>query len=595
MKEGPVCAVSAHGPPGRTITLLMFTEHSMRSRIGSGLTTLLLLALIGLPTPDAPAQTLDAPAQTLDAPARKKGEEVKPDATASDEDAEEGDSAEKVEGEKPAEKPAKSVTADEKPADEKPAAEKPAEKKPAEKPNGAKPETHKVVREPLVVKLSLDGVFEAQRMHELVLRPEVWSSYKVVTAVEHGERVDKGQVVVRFETDDIDRAIADLKRDLALNTLTLKVTELELNTLERLVPMNLAAVERQRSHTEEDRRYYLETEGPLSRRTADVILEQSRQTLEYQQEELAQLEKMYKADELTEETEEIVLRRARNAVERAKFLLERAEISYQRSTEVELPRREVAVRESADRAILESKLIQETLPLRLEQARLEVEKAKVARERSEERLAELETDRKLMTLAAPAEGIVYYGRCVDGKWRRGSSAESLRSKGSISANDVFMTIVDPRPLVVRTSVPEKHLADVPRGLQGTATPAGFPEMKLPARLERIARVPNADTQFDAIFRVSLNLEAEPLMPGMTCKMDFTPYRQRRALVVPPKAVFTDEWDTKKQYAWLYREGAKPRRQTVVLGRTTDEKAEVLEGLEAGDEILMKAPEDTAKK
>ncbi len=569
----------------------------MRFKICSALTTLLLLVLIGLPA--------------IAASAREKGEDTAPAGMASADDAKEDGKADKAEDAKPAEESAQSVSTAEKPSDEKPAEEKSAkkkpetekpvaskpavEKKPAGKPNGEKPETHKVVREPLVVKLSLDGVFEAQRMHELVLRPEVWSSYKVVTAAEHGERVDKGQVVVRFEPDDIDQAIADLKRDLALNTLTLKVTELELHTLERLAPVNLAAVQRQRDQTEEDRRYYLKTEGPLSRRTADVILEQSRQTLEYQQEELTQLEKMYKADELTEETEEIVLRRARNAVERAKFLLDRTEIFHQRTTEIDLPRQETSMQESADRAILAGKLLQETLPLRLEQARLEAEKAKVVRERSEQRLAELEMDHKLMTLAAPAEGVVYYGRCVDGKWRRGSSAESLRSNGSISANDVFMTIVDPRPLVVRASVPEKHLADVPRGLQGTATPAGFPELKLSARLERIDRVPNADTEFDAIFRVSLNLEAEPLMPGMTCKMEFTPYRQRRALTVPPKAVFADDWDVNKQYVWLYREGAKPRRQTVILGRKTDEKAEILEGIEAGDEILLKAPEDAAKK
>ncbi|MDZ7619436.1 MAG: HlyD family efflux transporter periplasmic adaptor subunit, partial [Patescibacteria group bacterium] len=309
----------------------------------------------------------------------------------------------------------------------------------------------------------------------------------------------------------------------------------------------------------------------------------------------AQLEKMYKADELTEETEEIVLRRARNAVERATFLLERAEVFYKRTTAVDLPRQEVSVRESADRVILESSLLLQTLPARLEQTKLEAERAKIARERSEERLADLEVDRKLMTITAPAEGIVYYGRCVDGKWRRGSSAESLANKGMIPANDVFMTIVDPRPLVVRTSVPEKHLADVRPGLQGTATPAGYPELKLPVRLAQIARVPDASTEFNATFKVSLGLEAEPLMPGMTCKMEFTPYRQRRAVVVPPKTVFADEWDAKKQYVWLYREGAKPRRQVVTLGRKTDEKVEILDGVEAGDEILLKAPEDAAKK
>lgn len=493
--------------------------------------------------------------------------------------------------EKPAEEPV------EEPADE--AAEKPAEKPGEEasspKPSPAKPETHAVAREPLVVKLSLEGVFEAQRMHELVLKPDTWSSFKVVKAAEHGDRVEKGQVVVRFETEDLDRAIADLKRDLKLGELAFEATKMEIETLERLVPMDLAAVERRQDQTEEDREYYFETEAPLARRTAEVVLEQTRQMVEYQREEVEQLERMYDADELTEETEEIVLRRARNALERAEFMLERAELSHERAVEVELPRRDVSVEEAAKRAVLGSELTQATLPLRLEQARVEFEKAKVARERSQERLAKLEADRKLMTLKAPAEGVVYFGRCVDGSWRRGSSAEALRPGGTISANDVFMTVVEPRPLAVRASVAEKHLADLQEGLQGTATPAGFPNMELPVRLTRVAAVPDAGTKFDAVFGVSLDLEADPIMPGMTCSLEFLPYRQRGALVVPSKAVFTDEWNPKERYVWLHREGTKPQRRPVVLGREIDEKTEVLEGLEAGDEILTTAPESGAKE
>ena len=561
-----------------------FTEFSMVSRICSGLCIVLLFALMGsfAPAASAPAEVK----KPTEATSEEKSEKPAGEAADVKQAAKSDEAAEaETKAEKEAAKPAKEEASPAK-----------TEKKPAKKSNETesgetKPETHKVVREPFVIKLSLDGVFEAQRMHELLLRPEAWSSYKVESAVEHGDRVDKGQVVVRFETDDLDREIADLKRDLALETLTLKVTELELRTLEELTPMNVAVVKRRQKHNEEDRRYYMETEAPLSRRTADIILEQSRQTLEYQQEELEQLEKMYKEDDLTEETEEIVLRRARSAVERAQFLFDRAKIFYERTVEVELPRQKIAIEEDAERTSLESELLQVTLPLRLEQARVAVEAAKVAKQRSEERLADLEADHKLMTIKAPAEGIVYYGRCVDGKWRRGSSAESLRRQGSISANDVFMTIVEPRPMDIRATVDQEHLADVRPGLKGIATSDAVPMLKLPVRLDRIARIPSEGTDFDAVFRVSLDLEADSLMPGMTCKMEFTPYRQRRALVVPVKSVFTDDWNLNRQYVWLYRKGAEPRRQTVVLGRTTDEKAEVLEGLEADDEILLKAPED----
>ena len=55
-------------------------------------------------------------------------------------------------------------------------------------------------------------------------------------------------------------------------------------------------------------------------------LKSSEQYLAYAAEELNQLKKMYEADDLTEETEEIILQRAQNQYDRAKFSLEAAKI-----------------------------------------------------------------------------------------------------------------------------------------------------------------------------------------------------------------------------------------------------------------------------
>ncbi len=75
--------------------------------------------------------------------------------------------------------------------------------------------------------------------------------------------------------------------------------------------------------------------------------------LEYQQEELRQLEKMYKADDITEETEEIVLRRARDNVEQAKFMLEFAQLNHDHALKFDLPRKEEQVNEAAKRTALD--------------------------------------------------------------------------------------------------------------------------------------------------------------------------------------------------------------------------------------------------
>ena len=84
--------------------------------------------------------------------------------------------------------------------------------------------------------------------------------------------------------------------------------------------MDLEAGERDQRIAEEDRKYYLEIGRPLTLKSHEMHMKFARQALEYEKEELEQLEKMYKADDLTEETEKIVLKRQRDAVERGRMV-----------------------------------------------------------------------------------------------------------------------------------------------------------------------------------------------------------------------------------------------------------------------------------
>ena len=73
-----------------------------------------------------------------------------------------------------------------------------------------------------------------------------------------------------------------------------------------------------------------------------MSLKTSEQYLAYAAEELNQLKKMYEADDLTEETEEIILQRAQYQYERAKFSYEAAKIRNEEAIEFQLPRGKTA-------------------------------------------------------------------------------------------------------------------------------------------------------------------------------------------------------------------------------------------------------------
>src|SRR6185503_13684977 len=87
-----------------------------------------------------------------------------------------------------------------------------------------------------------------------------------------------------------------------------------------------------------DYELYTKVDGPMAKNSAEFALKSTEQSLEYVTEELKQLEKMYKADDLTEETEEIILKRAKNDVDRSQFLTEQARLRHERSTTLDIPR-----------------------------------------------------------------------------------------------------------------------------------------------------------------------------------------------------------------------------------------------------------------
>ena len=490
-------------------------------------------------------------------------------------------SAEKKEAGDSAPSTAKSASDQKKGDEKKPAAEKEA---------AAKPATKKLKKESFRIEVELDGIFEAQNQAELFVRPQEWPVLSVLKAVEHGAVVKQGDLILALDTEKIDRAIADLRSELELNDLALKLAAAQLAAMERLAPLEDQANNRSRRITEEDWKRFQEVEKPLMAKITEYRLKAAQEMLEYAEEEYRQLEKMYKADDLKEETERIVLRRAKNGVDRAKLELELARAMHEEAVKLAMPRIEERTKDQTERSRIDTEFTKINLPLLMGKRRLEMEKLQVARDQGQEKLKKLISDREAMTVKAPIDGIVYYGRSVRGKWSA-MSVETLRRGAPIMPNDVFMTVVQTRPLVIRTTVPESQAQRVHAGLQAVVLPTGFSTLKLSAVVQRVGAIPMGSNGFDCQLTVADDGLTGAIVPGMNCELKMISYKKADALTVPPKAVFTDEFDPARQYVFLQGKDGKPHKRTVTLGQRNDKQVEVLQGLVEGDEILLEKPKE----
>ncbi len=466
-----------------------------------------------------------------------------------------------------------------------------AKGKDADKKEAAKPATAKVKKGPFHIEVSLDGVFEAQDQAELVIRPQEWPLLQVLKAVDHGTAVKQGDLVLALDTEKIDHTISELRAEMQLNELAVKQSEAQLAALEKVAPLDTDANERAQRMAKEDWKLYQDVDKPLSVKMNEYRLKSAQEQLEYAEEEYRQLEKMYKADDLREETEKIVLRRAKNGVDRAKLGLEFAQASYNEAKKLSLPRQDERAKEQTERALIDVDLTRASIPLLMNKHRLELEKLKLARTQGEEKLSKLISDREAMVVKAPMDGIVYYGRCVRGKWAA-MSHETLRRGSPIQPNDVVMTIVKPRPMIIRTTVPESQAQRVHAGQTAYVDPVGFVDQKLTAIVHRVGTIPMGGSGFDCQMTVASDALNQAIMPGMNCEMKLIPYKKADALTVPPKAVFTEDLDPSKQYVYLVgKKDGKPQKRTVTLGERNEKQVEVLSGLAAGEEILTEKPKE----
>lgn len=454
----------------------------------------------------------------------------------------------------------------------------------------AKPATTKVRKGPVRVALSLKGVVESGQMAEISLRPEASTlPLTVEKAVEHGTAVKKGDVLVELDPEKIDQAIKDLEVERALADLALKQAERELPILEKFAPLDLAAAERAKARADEDLARFLQIDRPLEELSAQFQMKSSEFSLEYARDELSQLEKMYRSKDLTEETERLILKRHQFQVEMAEFQVKSAETTRDRTFKVTLPRQEQAERDAADRQALALQKVKDTQELEVGQKRLALAKLRHDGKRGEEKLAKLREDRKLYTVLAPADGVVFYGRSTFGQWAAASTvAPKLQKGGVLTPGEVFLTVVAPRPAFVRAAVEEKDLHDLRPKLRGKAVPAGYPGRGVPARVASVSPVPVSPGNFEARVDLDLGEGDDAVMPGMACTVKLVAYEKDQALTVPTSAVFADDADD-SQYVYATREGGKPEKKAVKVGRAAGDRTEILDGLREGDELLTSKP------
>jgi len=415
------------------------------------------------------------------------------------------------------------------------------------------------------------------------LDAEAWSEFSIVTIADHGSSVKMGEPLVVFEAETIDRKLEDTRQAVATETLGLAQAELDLATLGKTVPEQLARLMRNADQAAEELAYSTETRRKSSQDAAAQSLKRNEQLLASKKEELKQLLKMYEADDITEDTEEIILQQQKDTVEYAEFALRMEILDHKRTLAVAIPRETVALTEKRDDTALLLEKGGKDLPRSLELKKLEVAGLKTSLARNKEALADLEKDRSLFEIKAPADGIFYHGAIEDGKWTTGDLIKGLMVDGTAPVKKTFATFIpSTAKMEIHAFLNQATAAVVAPGATGAATLPGRGGIVVPVTLSEIGSAPNPDQTYSARFTAAWPEKTSP-QAGQSLEINLVSYATEKALAIPSKALGYGPkgWTVEVKLA-----DGKTEKRPVTKGLSSAEETEITAGLEAGQVVIV---------
>ncbi len=439
---------------------------------------------------------------------------------------------------------------------------------------------------PFSASLDVSGTLAPADAVEVSFEGDVYGGPLEVVEAAPAKAVRKGEVLVRFQEEEATRQLRDAERELTAARTRLEKLETDTRHKKEATDLRTQDLEEKARRADAALERFREEEKPQRIAQAELGLQAQGDRVQEQADELEQLEKMYKSDDLIEDTEEIVLKRARRSLDRARRYLDLARDHNRTFLEVELPDQEKNLEMDASQRREDLASWKAGSQYDLDLAGLALDKARDDLGRQKSRLGQLRQDVDHLRVVAPTDGYAVPGRFQDGKWQDvGAMTRLLSSGGSVKPGQVLYTIFTRGDVRLETAVAEKDLDKLRTGLACEVVPAIAPELTLPGKVESVVPVVQGG-QVSVV--VALTATDTRLVPGGSAKAKITWQHEEAALTVPASAIRTKDG---RSTVWVVEDG-KPVPHEVKVGEKGDDgRVRILDGLTEGQVVRVNAPEE----
>ncbi len=409
----------------------------------------------------------------------------------------------------------------------------------------------------------------------------------IQSVVASGTAVKEGETLLAFEPVPGDDAVRDAALATETARLAVESARLGLASLETQQAAEQTKATLRAERAAEEKKLDAEQRWPLEQKDHELNVRRLEASIDDQEKELAELDKMYKGSELASDTKEIVLERARRNLAITRDTLAQTRQRIRLAVETDHPRRVTDLANESQWSAEDLNQARGSQALAMAKARNALAQAEHGLVKAQRHEAEIREDRKGFQLTAPRAGVIVHGS-APARWKAGQGTAPagdtlLQAGDDVKAGTVLLTLLEPGPGLIEVRVPEDRRLRVAKGTAAEAHVQALPGRTIKASVTEIADLPDGAEGSAKTFAARLALEAPPegLRPGLSAWVEVDLGEVPDALAVPAEFVFNKGG----RFCCKVRAGDRVEERRIVLGESNGIAHQVVEGLKAGDVVV----------
>jgi HlyD family secretion protein len=428
--------------------------------------------------------------------------------------------------------------------------------------------------------LDFKGVFEPIQPFEVRLNPRRYHDEFIITQiVPPGSKVSKGDILLQLDTDKIDTAIAAAQNELTIADANLAKAQADLRIGKQADALTMSSAKENLVDSQTQLKRWDDIDGPIAQLANSMPSRIADFEVENANDELNELKKMYKSEDLTSETADIVMKRAVRVLGLQKLIDKTNHAANDRYDDFEFG---ILRQQMSDGVDQQSIGVDQLNAAQVQSADLRqtaLVTAQAGRDDAQKNLDQLHRDRELFSITSGVDGIVVYGSFKQKAWNP-IDPDQLAPGEKVQQDQVVLTVYQPGRLSLTAECPENQLSYFTAGTKVNVTPQSLPDLTY----EGTGHAPPAVADAGQLFSIPIDLPAvDPrLAPGYAADINFNAGKRENVLLVPLTAVWRDK-------VWLATDPKNPEPRTVTLGASDGRNIEIKSGLKEGDTILTQAP------